>query len=127
MLETSDKDVHEELLVPLSLTTEDFQSWFADSSAHIPEMKKIRSPGIAGASHFAHTAIKDVELRSNNSNYSVILLPNEQQRCRRADEDLKHCVVGIAVGRQHAEFGPGDIGPTRALEWGAIQSARSTA
>jgi hypothetical protein len=42
-------------------------------------MEKIRSLRIAGASQFADTGIKDVALRSINSNYSVILLPNEQR------------------------------------------------
>jgi hypothetical protein len=42
-LEPSDKNVHEKLPVPRSLTIEGCQSSFADRSAHIPEMEKIWS------------------------------------------------------------------------------------
>jgi hypothetical protein len=49
------------------------------AGAHVPELKKIRSLRIAGASHFADTGIKDLTLHSSNSNYSVILLPDEQR------------------------------------------------
>jgi hypothetical protein len=58
MSENSDKNVHERLPVPRSLTIEGCQSSFADSSAHIPGMEKIRSLGIAGAWHFADAEIK---------------------------------------------------------------------
>jgi len=34
---------------------------------------------IVGASHFADAGISDVALRSINSNYSLILLPDEQR------------------------------------------------
>jgi hypothetical protein len=43
-------------------------------------MKKISSLRIAGASQFADTGIKDVALRSINSNYGVTLLPDEQRQ-----------------------------------------------
>ena len=63
-----------------SPTIEGCQSSFAERGAHIPEMEKIWSPKIAGASHFADRGIKDVGLRSINSNYGVTLLPDEQRR-----------------------------------------------
>jgi hypothetical protein len=66
--------------VPRSPTIEGCQSSFAESGAHISEMEKIWSLRIARASHFADTGIKDVALRSNNSNYGVTLLPDEQRR-----------------------------------------------
>ena len=80
MLETSDKDVHEKLPVSRSPTIEGCQSSFAERGAHIPEMEKIWSPRIAGASHFAATGTKDAALRSINSNYGVTLLPDEQRQ-----------------------------------------------
>jgi hypothetical protein len=79
-LETSDKDVHEKLPVLRSPTIEDCQSTFAESGSHIPEMEKIWSLRIAGASQFADTGVKDVALRSINSNYGVTLLPDKQRK-----------------------------------------------
>jgi hypothetical protein len=42
-------------------------------------MEKIQSLRMAGASHFPDAGIKDVALRSINSNYRAILLPDEQR------------------------------------------------
>jgi hypothetical protein len=91
-LETSDKDVHEKLPVSRSPTIEGCQSSFAERGAHIPEMEKIWSPRIAGASHFADAGIKDVALRSINSNYGVTLLPDEQrQKAPTWRSDARQC------------------------------------
>ena len=65
--------------LPRSLTTEGCQSSFADRRAHMLEMEKIQSLRIAGAAHFADAGIKDIALRSINSNYSATLLPDEQR------------------------------------------------
>jgi hypothetical protein len=87
MLETSDKNIHEKLPVLRSPTIEGCQSSFAGRSEHVPEIKKIRSLRIAGASHFADMRFKAVKLCSSNSNYGVVSLPNEQrmeQACARS-------------------------------------------